>query len=1241
MSKVTSTPLKRLSTYTTANDFSSLYIPTITDEAEEVGGLHGRIRLRRDDTHPQAQKDLFHSRNWMDKQRTNLQAYEYLCHIGEAKDWIESCINEHIPPIVELEESMRNGIVLAKLAKWVAPDVAKKRIFMGEKLQFRHSDNYHMFFAVLEQVKLPKIFWFEFVDLYDKKNIPRVVYCIHALSHLLERLDVAPKIKNLVGRLVFTDEELSATQRGLDQAGVSMPNFSTVGYSLHRELGDDGNEDNDGLASTNDDYGSEISDFSVPQTPATPEILYDPMAYYSLPENLERVRKAQAIVRGYNHRKSFQQVQRAHMTAPKLFLANVQAQARGALARRAHTDHQIRMEDFESIFVQMQAQCRGVLTRRAFDEMVEELDSLHDWASRLQALAQGYLARKQYDTMLKRSRQEAERNVKLHRFHTTRVSDDAFRKLSNDRNPSIDTVKNFIHLLDDNNVDFDLEVEIERLRQIVIKHIREDSQIEAHLSNLDIKIALLVRNKITLDEVLRASKKMNSTQRRRMSQILASGTNQHGQSPYNLKALDKETRNRLELYQQLFYLLQTEPQYLSRLLFVINGPHGLSDKHRKMAENVILTLFGYAQDAREEYLMLKLFRSCIWEEVKAADSIQEFLKGNYIFIKLGFQVNRGVKEQRYLRDTFGELVTKVITDDFLSLETNPVSIYKAAYQDEESRTGKTPDRPFEVNPQQAMAYKPTRSTFIKNLQTLRRKTEDFLTAILQSLNEMPFGVRFIAKELVKALQENFQSESEENIKRVVCYYLYYKYLSPAIIAPDVWNVVEMDVPQDKRENLGKIAKMLQQISTGRSFDEEDLYLYPLNDYVSHAVDRFGTWFNQVLDIEDLDIHFCIDPFIDLTKTQKPTIYISPNEIFKMHALLSQHMNALNLSDNDQLREVLTDLGPCPVSDDAETTDVMANGEISLFLKARTQTSLAGTDSLKQLFMETRRMIVYIMKVQTGDDLLKILMKPVSEAEEELWDEIRLAEFSKDNSSSPTGEKRTRRRSFMSADEVRVMTFVLLKRLALRNIGVLEEAGKVTRDNNFQDMLNSIATTIVNKNRLRAQREAEIPRLEQTLADLEQKRRYLNGQRDSYSSYLETCVKNLSSKSTRRTKFVLPFTRQYFHVRELKRNGKVPKFGSYKYTAKQLYDRGVLLKLADVNPKFFEKISLVISSDEAGVVRIEAHLGGLGKSSAEIELLFNDLLQVQYNGTKVMKLMDGAVEVNVNLLIFLINKKFYV
>ena len=39
-------------------------------------------------------------------------AYQYLCHLEEAKKWMERCLGEELPPTTELEESMRNGVIL-------------------------------------------------------------------------------------------------------------------------------------------------------------------------------------------------------------------------------------------------------------------------------------------------------------------------------------------------------------------------------------------------------------------------------------------------------------------------------------------------------------------------------------------------------------------------------------------------------------------------------------------------------------------------------------------------------------------------------------------------------------------------------------------------------------------------------------------------------------------------------------------------------------------------------------------------------------------------------------------------------------------------------------------------------------------------------------------------------------------------------------------------------------------------
>ena len=46
----------------------------------------------------------------MDERRRQNIAYEYLCHLEEAKRWMEVCLVEELPPTTELEEGLRNGV---------------------------------------------------------------------------------------------------------------------------------------------------------------------------------------------------------------------------------------------------------------------------------------------------------------------------------------------------------------------------------------------------------------------------------------------------------------------------------------------------------------------------------------------------------------------------------------------------------------------------------------------------------------------------------------------------------------------------------------------------------------------------------------------------------------------------------------------------------------------------------------------------------------------------------------------------------------------------------------------------------------------------------------------------------------------------------------------------------------------------------------------------------------------------
>lgn len=103
-------------------------------DADDVAGIPGRLRLSKDKM-PSAPTSPLPSQRltrglWADVQRNLLQAYEYLCHVGEAQQWIEGCLGEELGfGVVEMEDEMRNGVVLAKLVRVFQGEQAVRRIY--------------------------------------------------------------------------------------------------------------------------------------------------------------------------------------------------------------------------------------------------------------------------------------------------------------------------------------------------------------------------------------------------------------------------------------------------------------------------------------------------------------------------------------------------------------------------------------------------------------------------------------------------------------------------------------------------------------------------------------------------------------------------------------------------------------------------------------------------------------------------------------------------------------------------------------------------------------------------------------------------------------------------------------------------------------------------------------------------------------------------------------------------------
>uniref|UniRef100_A0A8C5EZM0 IQ motif containing GTPase activating protein 2 n=1 Tax=Gopherus evgoodei TaxID=1825980 RepID=A0A8C5EZM0_9SAUR len=1597
----------------------------------------------------------------MDERRRQNIAYEYLCHLEEAKRWMEVCLAEELPPTTELEEGLRNGVYLAKLAKFFAPKmVSEKKIYDVEQirykrsgLHFRHTDNTVQWLRAMESIGLPKIFYPETTDVYDRKNIPKMIYCIHALSLYLFKLGIAPQIQDLLGKVDFTEEEISNMRKELEKYGIQMPAFSKIGGILASELSVDEaalhaaviaineaiekgvadqtlttlrnpnamlmNVDEDlaqeyqkelleakrrkeenarlkngsiseeerdvyeelltqaeiqgninkinihvalvqvneaidrqdevtlmaglnrpalslsGVLQQNSSwYLAQLCDckeqrmqlagipillnkseiqkevsvaneeaealklklvavdhintairncdanktlvalmkpeaqlpvvhsfaaavyqtelFNLQQQNAVRYLAHDELSiavemlsavvllnqalgskdilsiknHLRNPsvgfnnvedENFQRYAdtllsiKSEASSQGQDylswndvqncidmvnmqvqeendrivavsyineaidqgnpgktletlllptvklhdvnptnarhyqdvlHDAKVQKCKESHDESAVLWLdeiqkgindanSNIEKAANLALgtsminnclekhdsqpvldilqspkfglrvvpecaetyyknlleAKNLKTkedssegpwlklimknryDYYYNVETGESTFVppegfipktswltseeiqtivgqvtadynreqlwfanenlilQLQALARGFLVRKSYEERKGFLQKQEPSVIKIQVLlcnikAQSLLL--EHDLLFEVSCSmlskvfslwsffQNEEIVKIQAFLRANKARDDYRTLIGAENPPLNVLRKFAYLLDQSDLDFQEELEVTRLREEVVTKIRSNQQLEKDLNLMDIKIGLLVKNRISLQDVVLHSKKLNKKSKNQVEEMVT-GDKQ------GIKGLSKERRKQLEAYQHLFYLLQTNPMYLAKLIFQMP-----QNKSTKFMDTVIFTLYNYASNQREEYLLLKLFKTALEEEINSkVDQIQDIVTGNPTVIKMVVSFNRGARGQNSLRQLLSPVVKEIMDDKSLLINTSPVEVYKAWVNQLETQTGEASKLPYDVTTEQALEHPEVVNRLESSIQSLRTVTDKVLVSIFSSLS-MIYGMRYIAKVLKNSLHEKFPDATEDELLKIVGNLLYYRYMNPAIVAPDGFDIIDMtaggQIHSDQRRNLGCVAKVLQHAASNKLFEGESAHLSSMNTYLSQTYQKFRNFFQIACDVPEPEEKFNIDEYSDMVTLSKPVIYISIEEIINTHSLLLEHQDAIAPEQNDLLNELLEGLGAVP---DVESF----LGKFSFSLSSPPPPPPPPPPFglfvivIQGLALNwTKRLVVDVIRTQPGDTLLEILEIPASAQQES--EHLKVVE-KRAILDSKTPEKMKHSQSMLEDGQLPIEQ---KKRKIQRNLRTLEQAGLVSSANKYQEIINEIAKDIRNQRRYRHHRKAELVKLQQTLSALQSKTAFYEDQVNYYNTYIKTCLDNLTRKS-------------------IKLDGKVEEKGSkklkhtsLKYTAARLHEKGVILEIEDLQTNQFKNVMFDITpGEEMGDFEIKAKF--LGVQMEKVELHFQDLLQMQYEGVAVMKMFDKA-KVNVNLLIFLLNKKFY-
>ncbi|KAJ3604604.1 hypothetical protein NHX12_029344, partial [Muraenolepis orangiensis] len=892
----------------------------------------------------------------------------------------------------------------------------------------------------------------------------------------------------------------------------------------------------------------------------------------------------------------------------QLWLANeslvtlLQARVRGYLVRRAHVQRMEYLQQQEPHIVRLQAWLKGNKQRKLYKDRMAVLQGNVASVVKLQSTVKMWRARRKYTQRLQYFKDHEKDIVKIQAFLKANKAREDYRTLTGAQDPPLSVVRKFVHLLEQSSLDLQEEQDVTRLREEVVTKIRSNQQMEKDLNLMDIKIGLLVKNRITLQDVVSHSKKMNSKKSKSTNKEDLATWDQYG-----IKGLSKGKRRKLEAYQHLFYLLQTNPSYLAKLIFQMP-----QNKSTKFMDTVIFTLYNYASNQREEYLLLKLFNTALEEEINSkVDQIQDIVTGNPTVIKMVVSFNRGARGHNTLRQLLAPVVKDIIDDKSLGINTNPVDVYKAWVNQLETATGEASKLPYEVTPEQAMAHEEVRSRLEASSLALRAATDKVLSSIVSSLDNIPYGMRYIAKVLKNSLHAKFPDATEDELLKIVGNLLYYRYMNPAIVAPDGFDIIDMSaggqLHSDQRRNLGSVAKMLQHAAANKLFEGET-HMTPMNNYISQTYERFRQFFQAACDVPEPEEKFNVDEYSDMVTLSKPIIYISIEEIINTHSIkLTSFMNCCEgaVDPNDSNRE--------------STLSQLAKTEISLTLTSKFELLEGDDKDLKSLMTKTKKLIVDVIRIQHGETLTETLETPATAAQESEHGQI-VERRAVQDAQTPEGLKTNQ-----MALEDGQLPLEQKKRKILRNLRTLEQAGRVANDK-YQDVVNDISKDIRYQRRYRQRRKAELVKLQQTLTALNSKADFYQDQTNYYDTYIKTCLDNLNTKNSRRS------------IKGEEKGSKKWKQQSLKYTGARLHEKGVVLEIEGLQTNQFKNVMFEIApSEDVGDFEVKAKF--MGVEMEKVKLHFQDLLQLQYDGVSVMKMFDKA-KVNVNLLVFLLNKKFY-
>lgn len=874
----------------------------------------------------------------------------------------------------------------------------------------------------------------------------------------------------------------------------------------------------------------------------------------------------------------------------------------------------------ETSILPIQSIFRGIYvrTQRYFlhEDIYEQIGELIE----LQGAMRGKLVRDQIDDMNRYYVHNIATVVKAQLIMKTWMTKRAFDLLLLTKNPPLLVIRRFAYLLMDDLDDFTEEMELSEIKDRIVDISKHNEQLELQLELLDIKLQMLEENKITVDEFV-----TNKVKPRVRPMLITQ----------NL-GLPKLVREKLEFFATLLYLLQTHPAYFVRLYAHMD----IAAKDKPDLVDLfhcVVALFPIKEakinvHGREEYFFVKFIVGLMEHDIKHhCGNITDITRpSNCWWIDYFVHLNCHTYQRLHLKLIMGPVMSEVVDGEHLDFELDPARIYADLLQHECKVMGRL-DKPLGLSAAAAIKQPEVLERFVNNLMQLREVATLTLSQVQKVLNQIPLHVRLVCKRVYEASQLQFPDKLAQHHLAVTGVVFAKHYLTHIFNGPENFGYLMGDpflpgtlVNPRASNNLRQLARIVIQLFLLKPFS--DNFLKPLNDFVVNTHDSVKMIIREVINVGEIEAEYNLSDYDDIITTSRPQLLISVTAMVSLEKVCSQNLDVMAPLLDDQLYQVMhKQQQVVGLADDYMALTEM--GVITLDLMPATKEDTWADSKALLLFTMSKRCLLYIMRVQLGDNLLELLVLPISDESES-----RFSELIQDDSKLPYHKT--------LLGNLKTLTLHELKKKTLENLIKLENLGLITRQNSFQEILNRIATDIKTKDTQRQNRKMQLAIAVKTVSKLAEKERNLKRQLADYNRDVDAILVHFQKQPKDRKIFnLIPvLSKQYFYHRELRKRNRLPKFGSYKYLAKKLMDQHILKDYKNMSGH--SKVDFMFSCHAVGRFTVEAATGLVTIPGALQIVTLDELLNLQYEHEEELKLFDGMATFKLENLIAMIFRKFY-